>query len=848
MSIHLRLSVLLFLLSLSTFLPAQVSNNMTLLSQWDNNNLPSTSGIVYNEIWGWADSTGREYAIMGTIGMTYFIDVTDPYNPVIRDSVIAGHSSSIWRDFKTYGHYCYGVADAGSGSTLQIIDMSFLPDSVSVVYDSNAFFTRAHNIFIDVPAGRLYAAGANTQRNGIIVLDLTTNPANPTQLSSLNLGSYTHDIHVRNDTAYLSNAFNGLAVYDYSNAGSPVQLGTLSNYPQQGYNHSSWLTENGDYLVMADETHNTAVKMVDVRNMNNIGVVSLFRSKLLAPLDTGSIIHNPFVAGKYGVFGYYHDGVQLYDLSNPTSPQNVGWYDTEPGNTDYTGFTGCWGVYPYLPSGIILASDVNHGLFVLRPNFQFPYELQVSLGKEDATCTTVNDGNITPVITGGNGPYAYLWSTGDTTESLNGLNAGVYRVTITDRWGYTVTDSITIVAGQGVQGTANPIAESCSGSSDGSIGLLLGGGSSPYSYNWSNGSTSPALINIPAGTYSITVSDTNNCTWVDTVVVPLTATTPVANAGNDTLACDFNLQLNATLPNPGSGLWSVAGGTGNLSQINDPNAFVSNLSSGFPTTLVWTANNNGCLDRDTIVVELSQVANSNAGIDTAICMDQYQLFGFLPPNTTGMWSVFSGSGSVSQPSFPRSTVTGLSKGRNQLIWTVQDTNCLKIDTVNVDVDFAPVAGFNFQKNLLSVTFSDNSTDANSWFWDFGDGNTSTQQNPQHSYSLGGVYNVCLIVGNNCGGDTSCTEVNVSGVGVDPGVELAGVKVYPNPSQNGFWIGQTEVKALTLSLYDAQGKLLRMLDTAAEKTWLDLASFAKGVYLLQVRSGESHKTFRLILQP
>ncbi|MEM7038363.1 MAG: hypothetical protein AAF570_15365, partial [Bacteroidota bacterium] len=84
----------------------QIANNLTLLSNWDNNNLPNLSGVVYNDIWGWVDNSGKEYAIMGTLGATLFIDVTDPANPILRDSVPGQFDECIHRDFKTYQNYC----------------------------------------------------------------------------------------------------------------------------------------------------------------------------------------------------------------------------------------------------------------------------------------------------------------------------------------------------------------------------------------------------------------------------------------------------------------------------------------------------------------------------------------------------------------------------------------------------------------------------------------------------------------------------------------------------------------------------------------------------------------------
>jgi len=79
-----------------------------------------------------------------------------------------------------------------------------------------------------------------------------------------------------------------------------------------------------------------------------------------------SIVHNPFILGDLVYCAYYHDGVQVFDISDPENITNVAYYDTYPENVDYTGYKGCWGVYPFLPSGIIIASDQTHGLYVME--------------------------------------------------------------------------------------------------------------------------------------------------------------------------------------------------------------------------------------------------------------------------------------------------------------------------------------------------------------------------------------------------------------------------------------------------------------------------------------------------
>lgn len=189
----LKLPICNLLLLISTLSFAQVSSNVSFLGNWDDNSLRVLGTLSFNDIWGYTDENFNEYGIIGSAEYTHFIDIRDPKNPreIAR---IAGPSLSLWRDIKTYRHYAYSVSDNGSGS-LQIFDLSGLPDVVTKVYDSQAFFTNCHNIFIDEVHGRLYAVGTN--KADIVILDLKENPANPVLLKNITLSEgYVHDIYV----------------------------------------------------------------------------------------------------------------------------------------------------------------------------------------------------------------------------------------------------------------------------------------------------------------------------------------------------------------------------------------------------------------------------------------------------------------------------------------------------------------------------------------------------------------------------------------------------------------------------------------------------------------------------
>lgn len=344
------------------------SMNMTLLSTWTDNTLPISSGVRFNDCWGFVKGA-KEYAVLGSRYEIHFFDITNPTAPVNIANFDNG-SNSVWRDFKTYGNYVYAVCDEINPDAEGLIafDFSALPlGSITQVHQNNITFQKAHNIFIDEPTGKLYVAGANTAN--MIIFDLLANPAAPTVVYSGSLaGAYVHDVHVRNNKMYCSHGFNGMYVYNVTNPATPVLLGS-NLAPNSGYNHSSWLNASGSHLIMAEETWGKPLKVLNVNDPSNMSIESTFISALIpgtfpAPY-VGSIVHNPFIKGNLCYLAYYHEGIQVYNISNPLMPVRVAYYDTEPTNTNYDSYQGAWGVYPYLPSGTIIGSDVKNGLFLM---------------------------------------------------------------------------------------------------------------------------------------------------------------------------------------------------------------------------------------------------------------------------------------------------------------------------------------------------------------------------------------------------------------------------------------------------------------------------------------------------
>ncbi|HFC00130.1 MAG TPA: choice-of-anchor B family protein, partial [Phaeodactylibacter sp.] len=362
---YFLISTLFFLSGATT---AQVSLNMNLLDQWH------PTGLSYNDVWGYADAAGNEYAIVGSYSKIHFLQITNSNTLTLIDEFTPG-STSIWRDFKTYGNYAYAVTEGTEG--LLVYDLSDLPNSVTLSSQNTNEFTKAHNIYIDEANGKLYVVGSNTQNNGLIIYDVTTNP--PTHLASVALpaGGYVHDIYVRGDTAYCSHGYNGFYIWDVSTPSSPSFLASYTG--EAGYNHSSWVSPDGNTAYYAREVGvGLPMTILDLSDYNDLSVISNFKFPLLAPTYVDNVPHNPYLLGDYLISSYYEDGVQVFEVSDPTNVSRVAYYDTYPSNTQYNGYHGCWGVYPYLPSGKILASDGSNGLFLLELTINLPLPVEFS--------------------------------------------------------------------------------------------------------------------------------------------------------------------------------------------------------------------------------------------------------------------------------------------------------------------------------------------------------------------------------------------------------------------------------------------------------------------------------------
>lgn len=360
----MRIAVVIWLLFLSGSGFSQDAKNVVLLDHWfDSSVTLAIEDARLSDVWGFYVQ-GQPYAVAGTTdGVSVFQIEEGKLKLVDAKAGAFQNVTVVHRDIKTYGNYLYAVGDEGT-ATLQIFDLSYLPDSISKVYDSNALFSICHNIFIDTLNAKLYACGANNI--GMKVLDISV-PTAPVLLHNFTDVNYVHDCYVRNDTAYLNCGPDGLWVYDFSGT-VPIQLGILDFYADQGYNHSGWLSPNGQLYAFCDETEGTKIKLCEIGDLSVIKVDEAFATRGFQEY----MPHNIYLTDELAFVAYYNKGFRIFDLK--TKPiEEVGHYDTFFQETEYK-LNGAWGVYVFEKEEMILLSDRQNGLYL----FSFPiglYEL-----------------------------------------------------------------------------------------------------------------------------------------------------------------------------------------------------------------------------------------------------------------------------------------------------------------------------------------------------------------------------------------------------------------------------------------------------------------------------------------
>ena len=319
-----------------------------------------------NDIWGYVAEDGTEYALVGTREGVSVVSLANPAAP-IEVSFIDG-ARSVWRDIKTHGDYAYAVADQGQDGLL-IIDLSPLPDSTSHTFWKEDItingvasrMDRCHNLYID--DGFIYLSGCNNIL-GITILDVNDTPSDPVSVGAANL-QYSHDVFVRDNLMFTSEINLGqLGIYDISDKSDPQLVATQPT--SSLFTHNAWSSDDNKYVYTTDERSNATLDAYDISNLDEI--IRIDQYQVSATQGNGVVPHNAHFHNNFLINSWYTEGIVVLDASNPQSLVRVAQYDTWNGPDG--GFNGCWGAYPFLPSGLVLASDISTGLYVIEVDYK----------------------------------------------------------------------------------------------------------------------------------------------------------------------------------------------------------------------------------------------------------------------------------------------------------------------------------------------------------------------------------------------------------------------------------------------------------------------------------------------
>ena len=324
--------------------------------------------------------SGQEYACMGVRNGTviYRISTFPP--------VLIGHIpgwSSTWHEMAVLGDFLYSVAD-GSGVTqgMQIIDLRQVDQgdvTLAATYHGPNNLNRVHTIQANPASNTLYLNGSNL---GVLMLDMT-NPTVPVEVGRWTT-KYVHDCQVKTFTsgpyagkeiAFFCCGSSGLYIVDVTNKAAMVNMSNLPYLTGSYYTHSGSLTADGRFFLINDEfdesnslVTNTTTHIIEVTDLFN----PVDRGEFTNPINV--IDHNSQMVGNHLFLAAYRGGLRIYDASNPLSMSEVGYFDTypyAPGNPKSPGsgysYTGAWGTAVGYPSGNVIISDINRGLFVVDP-------------------------------------------------------------------------------------------------------------------------------------------------------------------------------------------------------------------------------------------------------------------------------------------------------------------------------------------------------------------------------------------------------------------------------------------------------------------------------------------------
>ena len=433
----------------------------------------------------------------------------------------------------------------------------------------------------------------------------------------------------------------------------------------------------------------------------------------------------------------------------------------------------------------------------------------VDLGSDTTICD-----NSFLVIDAGNYGSAFLWSTGDTTQSIGVASTGTYWVKVTNLNNQIAMDTIHI---QVVTSPQMPFYGNmlfCEGGS-----VILDAANPGMQYLWSTGETTQTKTVDTTGIYTVTVTNANGCAenglmdiWVQTL--------PQPGLEDEIRFCE-NSYVTIYLPYDQNYtyLWSNSS-TSSSQMFTNPGIFSVEIIDQF-----------GCIGRDTtnIILDTFTFSLSPTG-NIEICVGDSLLLN--PPIPAGYSYIWQFNGTH----YTSTSFTVAEQGICTLFVT-SPYGCYTYDIVNISIDSLPSAdSFSVVKNDLTVNFSiQNLQNATTYRWLFGDGDSNnTNLNPVHTYSSGGIYNAQLILSNHCGNDTVSKVITLETTDILQIINEEKISIFPNPASKTLYIQSKNALLSEICLFDILGREIICHDNLkSKKTALSIKGLAAGMYNLRI---------------
>jgi choice-of-anchor B domain-containing protein len=334
-----------------------------------------------SDSWGWTDPTNnKEYALVCLNTGVSIVDISTPTEPLVVGFLPTETVNSDWRDVKVYNNHAFIVSEANDHG-MQVFDLTRLREVANppqVFFPDFTFtsFGSAHNVVINEDNGYAYPVGTNrsgTYKGGPLFINIQ-DALNP--IDEGGFTNYAHDAQVVTyngpDTEHVGKEIligsneTEVVIVDISNKRNPIQLSAIS-YSNVRYTHQGWFTEDFNYFILGDELdefrlgNKTRSIIFDFTDLDN----PKLHFEYLGTTD--AIDHNGYVKDNIYYQANYTAGVRMLDISDIENKiiTEVGFFDTHPTN-NLAQFNGAWNVYPYFESNVIVISDIERGLFLIK--------------------------------------------------------------------------------------------------------------------------------------------------------------------------------------------------------------------------------------------------------------------------------------------------------------------------------------------------------------------------------------------------------------------------------------------------------------------------------------------------